>query len=47
MKKAYNFRFDPEVIKKLDRLAEKHNRNRTNMIETLIIEADINLNTEL
>lgn len=39
MKKSYNFRLDVELIKKLDELAEKHNRNRTNMIETLIIEA--------
>ncbi len=47
MKKPYNFRFDPEIIKKLDELAKRSYRNRTNMIETLIIEADINLNTEL
>ncbi len=39
MKKPYNFRFDIELIKKLDELAEKHNRSRTNMIERLIIEA--------
>lgn len=39
MKKPHNFRLDTELIKKLDELAEKHHRSRTNMIEKLIIEA--------
>lgn len=39
MKKTYSFRFDDILIRKVDELAEKHNRSRTNMIETLVIEA--------
>lgn len=36
IKRIYSFRFDNDLIKKLDKKAQKENRNRTNMIEYLI-----------
>jgi len=36
MKARYNFRFDNELIKEVDRIAEKEQRSRTNMIEVII-----------
>ena len=39
MKKNYSFRLDKELIEKLDRIANRDHRTRSNAIEVLIIEA--------
>ena len=36
MKKLYSMYLDTDLIDKLDKIAEKENRSRSNLIETLI-----------
>jgi len=38
MKKRIDIMLDPEIIKKLDNLAKKEHRSRSNMISKLIID---------
>lgn len=37
-KQLYSFRFDPALIREVEKLAKKENRNLTNFIETLLIQ---------
>lgn len=37
-KQLYSFRFDPTLIKEIEKMAKKENRNLTNYIETLLIQ---------
>lgn len=37
-KTLYSFRFDPELIKKVEKMAKKENRNLTNFIETHLLK---------
>jgi len=36
MKRIYSFRFDEELIKKIDEIAKKEFRNRNNMVEVIL-----------
>ena len=36
MKKNYSFRFDDDLIKQVDELAEKESRSRSNMVKIMI-----------
>lgn len=37
-KTLYSFRFSPELIKEVEKLAKAENRNLTNFIETVLIK---------
>lgn len=37
-KTLYSFRFDPQLIKEVEKLAKKENRNLTNFIETTLLQ---------
>ena len=39
MKRYLGIKIDEDIANKLDRLAKAENRNRSNMIETLILKA--------
>lgn len=35
-KQNYTFRFDPDIIEKIDKIARKKHRSRTNLIEVIL-----------
>lgn len=38
-KENTSFRLDPELIQRVDRMAELERRNRTNMVEVVLLDA--------